>query len=43
MLFVIEGTQAYCLKHWSLLFGIDKGEQIQSKHIFYSLPAELSE
>lgn len=37
MLFAIAGTLAKCLKNWSLLFGIDKGEQIQGKHIFYSV------
>lgn len=37
MLFAIAGTLAWCFKRGSLLFGIDKGEQILGKHIFYSV------
>lgn len=37
MLFTIAGTLAWCLRLWSLLFGIDKGDQILGKHIFYSV------
>lgn len=40
LLFSVTGTPACCLKHQFLLFGIDKGEQIQGSNSFYSVSSQ---